>query len=209
MNDRARVMTAFLLSLTVILGLTAVRPVGTAADTQIVIPYGAPEYKYQIVDFGGGFGFEQPDFDDSAFALGDGGFGTPDGVCELNNSDDVITAWELGTDILVRKEFELPPGATDLVVNVAIDNDVHVFINGHDISGGLQVHDGCPSRDSMIFAVPDSVLNVGGTNLLAVRARDRGVLAYLDVEVTAEVSTIGRLNSAKAWFAKTIDNAGL
>ena len=174
-------MTAFLLSLTASLGLTVVRPVGTAADTQIVIPYGAAEYKYQVVNFGGGFGFEQPDFDDSAFALGDGGFGTPEGGCELNNSDDVSTAWELGTDILVRKEFELPPGATDLVVNVAIDNDVHVFINGHDISGGLQAHDGCPSRDSLIFAVPDSVLNLG-TNLLAVRARDRGVLAYLGVK---------------------------
>jgi hypothetical protein len=183
-----------LFSTTVILGLTVVGSVRTAADTQptIVIPYGATDYKYQVVPFGDGSGFEQPGFDDSAFTLGDAGFGTPEGGCALNNPDDVHTPWASGTDILVRKEFELPRGATDVVVNVAIDNDASVFVNGYDVSSGLLMHEWCPSRNSFTVAVPDSILQVG-TNLLAVRGRDRGVLAYLDVQLTAEISNITRL----------------
>jgi hypothetical protein len=198
MNYRARAQGAILFSTIVILGLTVVGSVGTAANTRptIVIPYGATDYKYQVVPLGDGLGFEQPGFDDSAFALGDAAFGTAEGYCPLNNPRDVKTPWPSGTDILVRKEFELPPGATNVVVNVAIDNDVSVFVNGYDISSGLQMHELCPSRDSFTFAVSDSILQVG-TNLLAVRGRDRGTLAYLDVQVIADISTTTRLGRAK------------
>src|SRR5262249_18405418 len=127
-------------------------------------------------------GFERPDFDDSSFADGDAGFGTREG-CELNNPDDVGTEWPVETDLLVRRTFELPAGTTDGVVHVAVDNDAQVFINGYDVSGGLQVREGCPTFDSFNFAVPDGLLQTG-TNLLAVRARDRGNAAYLDVQVT-------------------------
>jgi hypothetical protein len=197
MNYRARTRTAILFSTTVILGLTVVGSVGTAANTQptLVIPYGATDYKYQVVPFDDGLGFEQPGFDDSAFALGDAGFGTPAGGCELNNPVDVLTPWAGESDILVRKEFELPPRATNVVVNVAIDNDVSVFVNGYEISSGLQMYEGCTTRDRLTFAVPDSILQVG-TNLLAVRGRDRGALAYLDVQVTADISTVTRLGRA-------------
>jgi len=196
--NRIRARSAILFSTaTVILGLT-VGSVRTAANTRpmIVIPYGATDYKYQVVPVGAGLGFEQPGFDDSAFALGDAAFGTPEGSCALNNPRDVKTPWASGTDILVRQELELPEGASNVVVNVAIDNDVSVFVNGHDVSSGLQMHEMCPSRDSFTFAVPDSVLQVG-PNLLAVRGRDRGALAYLDVQVTADIPTITRLGSAK------------
>src|SRR2546425_247567 len=108
--------------------------------------------------------------------IGDAGFGTREGYCELNNPGDVRTEWPLETDLLVRKTLELPVGTTDVVVYVAVDNDVQVFINGYDISDGLQTHEECPSLNSFTFAVPDSLLQVG-TNLLAVRARDRGGLA--------------------------------
>jgi len=192
-------MTAVLFAVSIILDLTVVGSVVTEANAQpaIVIPYGATEYKYLVVLHGEGLGFEQPDFDDWAFNPGDAGFGTPGGFCELNNPDDVKTLWDLGTDILVRKEFDLPPGATDLVVSVAVDNDVHVFINGDDISDGIQPHEECPTRDSFSFAVPDRLLRVG-TNLLAVRGRDRGVLSYLDIQVTAEIPTIRGQSPAKA-----------
>jgi len=178
----------------IILGLTVVGSVGTAANRQptIVIPYGATDYRYQVVPVGAGLGFEQPGFDDSAFALGDAAFGTPQGWCALNNPSDVKTPWASETDILVRQEFGLPQGATNVMVSVAIDNDVSVFVNGYDISSGLQMHELCPSRDSFTFTVPDSILQVG-PNLLAVRGRDRGALAYLDLQVTAEISTSTRL----------------
>jgi len=168
--------------------LFTVGSLGTAADAPgsaptIVVPYEASEYKYQVVPVGDGIGFERPDFDDSAFAVGDAGFGSREGYCELNSPGTVRTEWPVETDLLVRKTLELPAGTTDVVVYVAVDNDVQVFVNGHDISDGLQMHEGCPSLDSFSFAVPDNLLQVG-TNLLAVRARDRGGLTYLDLEVT-------------------------
>ncbi|PYP66103.1 MAG: hypothetical protein DMD36_17935 [Gemmatimonadetes bacterium] len=167
--------------------LSTVGSLGTAAAPSsaptIVVPYGASEYKYQVVPVDDGIGFERPDFDDSAFAVGDAGFGSREGYCELNNPGDVRTEWPVETDLLVRKTLELPAGTTDVVVYVTVDNDVQVFVNGHDVSDGLQIHEGCPSLDSFSFAVPDSLLQVG-TNLLAVRARDRGGLTYLDLEVT-------------------------
>jgi hypothetical protein len=198
MKYRIRARSAILLSTTVILGLAVVGSVGTAANSQptIVIPYGATDYKYQVVAVDAGVGFEQPGFDDSAFALGDAGFGNIWGACPLNTPLDVKTLWVAGTDILVRREFELPPGATNVVVNVAIDNDVSIFVNGYDISSGLQVHEGCASRDSFTFAAPDSILHVG-PNLLAVRGRDRGSATYLDVQVTADISTITSLGRAR------------
>jgi hypothetical protein len=187
MNPTSRSVYPVLL-VAVMLVLTTIGPVRTAADVPrgaetVAVPYGASGYRYQVVPVDDGVGFERPDFDDSAFAVGDAGFGTREGYCELNNPDNVSTEWPGGSDLLVRKTFELPAGTTDVVVYVAVDNDAQVFINGYDISDGLQIHEGCPSLDSFGFAVPDSLLRVG-TNLLAVRARDRGVLAYLDLEVT-------------------------
>ena len=188
MNDRSPFVSRVLFPLTVMFALSTVGALGSAADAPtsaptIVVPYGASEYKYQVVPVDDGIGFERPDFDDSAFGIGEAGFGTREGYCELNNPGDVRTEWPVETDLLVRKTFELPVGTTDVVVYVAVDNDVQVFINGYDISDGLQTHEGCPSLNSFSFAVPDSLLHVG-TNLLAVRARDRGGLAYLDLEVT-------------------------
>ena len=188
MNDKSRLVSRALLPFAVVFALSTVGSLGTAANAPlsaptIVVPYGASEYKYQVVPVDDGIGFERPDFDDSAFAVGDAGFGSREGYCELNNPGDVRTEWPGETDLLVRKALELPAGTTDVVVYVAVDNDVQVFINGYDVSDGLQFHEGCPNLDSFSFAVPDSLLQVG-TNLLAVRARDRGVLAYLDLEVT-------------------------
>ena len=188
MNDRSPFVSRVLFPVTVMFALSTVGALRSAADAPksaptIVVPYGASEYKYQVVPVDDGIGFERPDFDDSAFPVGDAGFGSREGYCELNNPGDVRTEWPVETDLLVRKTFELPVGTTDVVVYVAVDNDVQVFINGYDISDGLQTHEECPSLDSFTFAVPDSLLQVG-TNLLAVRARDRGGLAYLDLEVT-------------------------
>jgi hypothetical protein len=72
---------------------------------------------------------------------------------------------------------------------VAIDNDIQVFINGVDISAGLQQSGGCAFRDQFIFTVPDNILVFGGPNLLAVRARDEGGDSYVDVEVRATLAS--------------------
>lgn len=179
----------FSLGVACLLLSTVIAPTRAQGEPTVVIPYLDTGYKYKVVAFDADSGFEQPGFDDSGFSTGDAGFGTPFGGCSLNNPTDVKTTWPLDTDILLRKQFNLPPGTTNLEVGVAIDNDVQVFINGQDISGGLILHEGCAERDSFIFTTPDGILNAG-TNLLAVRGRDRGGLSYLDVKVTAGIPGI-------------------
>lgn len=152
-----------------------------------VIPYLDNDYSYKIVRPGRGAGFERPSFDDSEFARGDAAFGSSH-TCRLYNSSR--TDWPLDSDILLRKEFRLPKGVTNLTVGVAVDNDVRAFINGKDVSGGLQLHGGCAERDSFVFNVSPRILRAG-TNLLAVRGRDRGVASYLDVQVVATVNEAG------------------
>jgi hypothetical protein len=159
----------------------------SGAVEQPVLPYLSKEYRYTIVTFDDLPGFEQPSFDDSGFSIGDAAFGIG-GIGECPLLPTVKTTWPLSTDLLLRKTFTLPPGASSVKVAVAIDNDVQVFVNGVDISGGLQMHEFCAERDSFIFPVPDAILNVGTSNVLAVRARDRGPCCdYVDVEVRAEL----------------------
>jgi RHS repeat-associated protein len=157
------------------------------AESLEVIPYLAAGYQYRVVEYDAGSGFEQPGFDASKFSTGNAGFGSPAGRCSLNNPDDVKTKWPLFTDILVRKEFELPVGIRELQVSIVVDNDVQVYVNGQEMSAGLAIHEDCPSRSqAMPFVAPASVLKAG-KNLLAVRARDRGDLSYLDIKATATV----------------------
>lgn len=155
----------------------------------VVIPYSAEDFRYKIGDHGHLEGFEQPSFDDFMFKWGPAPFGRGPGgpACGLDTT--VRTKWPLNTDLIVRKPFYLPMRATDLRVSVAIDNHVQVFINGHDISGGLRWHSGCPKRGDFVFQAPDNILKVG-QNWIAVRARDVGVDCYLDLEVTAEFEWI-------------------
>ncbi len=154
----------------------------------IIVPYLTSGYRYQQVAWGGLSGFEASGFDDSGWPTGSAGFGTISAGCPLNNESDVNTAWSPNTDILIRRHFELPAGA-GLRVSVAIDNDVQVFVNGQDISGGLRVHEGCASRGSFVFVAPSTILNVGD-NLVAVRGRDRGVDTYLDIQIAADLPQV-------------------
>jgi hypothetical protein len=155
-----------------------------AIQTQVLLSYLSPGYRFLVVPFGEGVGFEQPDFDDAHFEVGDAAFGTG-GSCPLDST--VQTPWPLETDLLLRKTFLVPAHASTVQVAVAIDNDVQVFMNGQDISGGLQVHEECAERESFVFSVPESLLVFGGENLLAVRARDRGIISYVDVEIRADI----------------------
>ena len=180
-------------------------PVSFMADiaTQPAIAYLATGYSYLLI--GGGAapaGFELPGFTGAAsWPTGDAGFGSGPGSpdhCALDGT--VHTPWPAAastsgptSDLLLRRNFKVPTGwSAGAKVSVAIDNDVQVFVNGVNITasaggslvGGFQTHEGCAARGSLVFTVPNSALVPGGSNLIVVRARDRGRTSYADVEVT-------------------------
>ena len=166
----------------------------------VLVPYLSIDYRYLIVANGGVPGFERLDFDDSAFSIGAAGFGS--GSCDLNDIQFTRTTWPANTDLLIRRILPLSDRVTGLRIKVALDNDIEVFVNGQDVSNGRQYHDGCPTRDSLVFVVPPSLL-VPGNNLIAIRAIDRGVFAYFDMEVIREEAP-----ASLRYLAKAIDPDG-
>ena len=181
------VKRVFALSLASIFLLTATLSMtAMATEDTVVIPYGDSGYKYKIIDKDESDDFTTFNFDDSEFASGIAGFGSIYSGCVLTDEQYVKTEWPVNTYIAVRKELNLPAGTSNMKISVAIDNDVQIFVNGVDISNGMQTHEGCPSLGSFVFEVDDSIL-LEGTNLIAIKGRDRGTASFLDIKVTADV----------------------
>ncbi|MBI2887108.1 MAG: hypothetical protein HYY02_07855 [Chloroflexi bacterium] len=172
----AVLMVALVLLLPLAAQVTAVAAHGT---TITVSPFKATGYKFKVVDWGAGAGFEQPGYDASSFSTGDAGFGTTSGGCSWNNSTAIKTSWPANTDLLLRKELTLPAGAHSLRVRGTVDNDATVYLNGQ-LLGSVQ--SGFCHSPNIDFTAPDSLL-LPGTNLLAIRGHDYGGATYLDVEV--------------------------
>ncbi len=131
--------------------------------------------------------FDEPGYKDTGWSTGDAGFGVDAGdECPLNQTAQATT-WPSNTDILLRKPFAVPVGATNATIRVAIDNDIRVFVNGVEVtstadalmSGGFATHEGCSERNSLTFTA--SVTS--GVNWLAIQARDRGASTYVDADV--------------------------
>jgi RHS repeat-associated protein len=141
-------------------------------------------WMYKVVNFDGLQGFESPGFNDSDFSEGLGGFGS-NGGCLLNQTARK-TDWPLNTDILLRKKIVLPSGAKNLIVRGAIDNDIQIYVNGVEISKGMQTSEGCAERNEFQVVSPESLI-VAGENTIAIRARDRGSVSYVDVALSAEL----------------------
>lgn len=178
-------------------------PITFSATSTDVVPYQASGYTFISGAAGLLPGFEQPAFATRGWSSqGQGAFGSGDAggtVCPLDTDGSLHTPWNnttAPTDMLLRKTFTLPSWWTaPLTMRVAIDNDIQVFVNGHnetasassgyDASSGFVTHEGCATLDSFTFSVPTSDLVRGGTNLVAIRARDRGTIAYVDVRVSA------------------------
>ncbi len=152
-----------------------------AAPGESVVPYGADGYRYRVFAHGAvPADWAANGFAEAGFVPGTAAFGSGGG-CPIQAS--VRTTWNINTDIVVRRDIELPAGATDVNVSVAADNDVEVRWNGQDISGGLVSHENCSNLDDRVFAVPAA--NVHADNLLAIHAVDRGGESLLDIRVSA------------------------
>lgn len=141
--------------------------------------------------------FETPGFDDSGWTLGGAPFWEKPGTanCAITPNGGVGTTWTaagvgvvtnptLFTEILLRRHFFLPGDASNVEVGIAIDNDVQVWVNGVEVSGGVRSHEGCATEDSFVFSVDIGDVTQPGMNLLVVRGIDRGVMSYVDAQVT-------------------------
>ncbi len=177
-----------------------------------VVPYGA-SYLYLDGAQGHDAGFEVPGYSTANWLTGNGPFGSGDlggTVCAINSEPGFTLnpAWAIGTDMLLRKTFPLPANwSAPLTVTAAIDNDIAVFVNGNPLTtlnesplyqfvgqdagnysfnstSGLVSHENCATKGSLTFTVPASFLNLGGDNTLAIRARDRGSVNYVDVKLS-------------------------
>jgi hypothetical protein len=187
--------------------------VGYTATGGDIIPYGS-SYLFLDGPQGHDQGFEAPGFSTALWTTGSGPFGSGNvggTVCPINTETGFTLngSWVVGTDLLLRKTFPLTSGwAVPLTVTAAIDNDIAVFVNGHPLTiyqeqplyyftgndagnyafnseTQLVTHEGCATKGSLIFTVPTAFLNPGGQNVLAIRARDRGSVNYVDVKVSA------------------------
>lgn len=189
MSHRSRSRRFILTTLLVGMQLMLMAAAGVQAQgtSFTAIPRG-DEWKYQVVAHGAGAGFEAVGFDDSAWSTGQAAFGTAtfNGavVCPWITTTTVKTSWPINTDILLRKEFSLPAGANNLQVKGDIDNNATVYINGAQIG---HVNGGNCVQNLINFTAPDSVLQTG-SNIIAIRGHDEGVVNFLDVQVTYEVA---------------------
>jgi hypothetical protein len=112
----------------------------------------------------------------------------------------INTAWPAAptsngptSDLLVTKTFILPSAVT-VKIDVAIDNDIQVFVDGNDVTGnfvansglwggmvnGFQTHGDCAATGSGTFTVGSLQ---SGAHVLAIHAKDRGLTDYLDAKV--------------------------
>ena len=143
-----------------------------------LIPYRAEGWSFLEVAHGDPIiaEFFQSRFEDSSWPKGRGAFGSG-GNCALQGT--ASTAWQVGTDILLRRRFDANP-YYPVAVYVAVDNDARVYLNGVLLSEILSAN--CPSLDQHVVAVPASFV-LPEDNVLAVWGHDYGGESFIDVRV--------------------------
>jgi hypothetical protein len=123
-----------------------------------------------------GEGWEKPDFNDSAWKEGEGGFGEPS-----TPGSKVRTNWKT-PDIWLRRTIELPSGPVDgLSINIHHDEDAEVYINGVQalaMRGYITEYVPQPLDSKALTAVKP------GKNVIAVHCKQTGGGQYIDVGVS-------------------------
>lgn len=151
-----------------------------------VIPYGAGGYRYQsYADLSAvPADWASPAFDESGLADGVMPFGSWElGGAGCPLAAEANTVWPSPSTLLVRRTFVLPRGATGVTINLGVDNDALVAVNGNLLGDWIH-HEYCPVRDEFFYDVPAEFLNRSGNNMLAVLAHDDGAESWIDVRLT-------------------------
>jgi hypothetical protein len=148
--------------------------------------FGGGGYVYQPVPPSGAMpsGWEQPSFVPhmATWSVVSAPFGSP---AQCGDAPPIATSWPTGTetspsDILVRKSFVTSQDG-DLNIQIHIDNDVRVWLDGTEITSGFYIHENCATLLPPAFTTHVTK----GTHLLAVQARDRGGVSFLDIKLQA------------------------
>jgi len=178
------------LLLLVMLGAALAVPAAASAATYV--PYSSPGWSILPTTPGGVSGFAAPNFSETGWATGQATpFGLLAGACLAFFPNPPSTGgWTENNDLLLRRRFDVPRGVGSGEVTVRIDNDVEVFLNGGTL--GTDTTENCVGSSGHVDPVFKFVRGTGegqihdGTNVLAVRAKDRGVQRYIDVQLTAD-----------------------
>ena len=172
-----------------------------ANDTQTTLmPYESGGYRYQILPMAQTVpaGFELPNYNDSAWSVGQASFGYNDGCVFPFN---LKTHWQTNTRLILRKNVYVPPGATNLGVKLSVDNDIEkIWFNGTEIAG-LQPNNNCPLRDEYGYSIPQNLVQTGN-NLIAYQVLDRGRQTFFDSRIVADypVSCSTPTNGLVSWW---------
>ncbi len=148
----------FLLALAAVPGGASAQGVGLVA-----VGYGEGGYEYLQVGYGGGPASSSPATTPPA------GPSAPPrsarrGPCGCNYNGNIQTAWDVNTDLLVRKAVALPPGATNVVISGTVDNNASRVLQRCDRSAPAAA--AIANQGAINAAVPDCVLAADGNNLL-------------------------------------------
>jgi hypothetical protein len=123
-----------------------------------------------------GSGWEQTQFDDSAWTEGPGGFGT-----EGTPGAVVRTTWQT-SDIWLRRTFDLQALEFDLAaLTIHHDEDAEVYVNGQKVAtftGHVGSYTDCEATSALRRAL------LKGRNVLAVHCRQTAGGQFIDVGIT-------------------------
>ncbi len=99
-------------------------------------------------------------------------------------NDLAATDGPLNQAILLRRDFFVPAGTSEVSIAMKIDNDIRVFLNGVELTDGPRTHEGCAETNLLTPLTVEGSPLVVGVNQLAVLGVDRGTESYVDVQVT-------------------------
>ncbi|MEK6235343.1 MAG: hypothetical protein N2C14_11600, partial [Planctomycetales bacterium] len=117
-------------------------------------------------------GWREPGFDDSSWKVGPGGFGTPE-----TRGAVVKTTWN-GTDVWLRRSFQLDKIPGDPRLWIHHDEDAEVYLNGV-----LALKRGGFTTDYIKVPITDAAAKAfrKGKNVIAVHCMQRNGGQYIDV----------------------------
>ncbi len=163
---------------------------GAATNPVALAALESDGWSYSQVAQGAGQGFEVPGYDDSGWARDLEPFnGELNGGQSINPcpewDEDYGTGWDASTqDLLIRRHFSIPAGATDVMITGDVEGSASVYFNGSDLQNVS--NDAC-GRFSISAQVPANEITAGD-NVLALRASGTGTgtqrHGFLDVQVS-------------------------